>query len=124
MNTHGIVLDFGKHAGTLLTRVPVSYLRWMANETDKKDMALAELKRRGTILPELELSGHSINRFSLRFLDVWKTNKQDDEGLHSFMLRIASEALKQECIGEIYTYMGIKFVFEQNMEYPILKTVL
>ncbi len=51
LDTHHKVLDFGRHAGELWTRVPISYLKWLANELQdsnpNKAMALAELERRG-----------------------------------------------------------------------------
>ena len=49
INTHGMVIGFGKHKGELYTRVPVSYLFWMVNvEHQDAATAQAEIDRRGS----------------------------------------------------------------------------
>lgn len=49
------LIDFGKHKGTTMSKVPIGYLKWVA-ETDmpwfRKGPCLAELKRRGITMPK------------------------------------------------------------------------
>lgn len=131
INTHGLTIDFGKHSGELWTRVPVNYLLWMVNQpemaADRKQTAQAELDRRGTVKPTIDISGHAIDRASLRFRKTWhQTALNDDEGLHAWLCRIATEALasgeKLES-GKI-RHLGIKFVFEEGSDWPVLKSVM
>lgn len=134
MNTHGLIVTFGKHKGLPWTRVPASYLRWMVNEPETlpgfeehKKIAQAELDRRGTkVHSECEISPHAIDRASLRVRRTWHETALDkEEGLYSWLSRMASEALasvegKPECI----FYKGMKFVFKQGNQYPVLKSVM
>lgn len=127
MNTHGLRIDFGKHKGVLYTRVPVSYLRWMVQcNHSHAEIAKAELDRRGTVLPNVEVSGHAIDSASLRLRHIWhKTAKSDSEELHAWLCRICSEALaqsKSDDEGRIF-YKGMKLVFEDG-EWPVLKTCM
>jgi hypothetical protein len=130
-NPHGVVLTFGKHNGELLTRAPIGYVRWLTNQPtlDPKwrDLAKAEFERRGDTYPKVELSGHAIDNASLRVRKIWhETCLNADEGLYSWLQRVSLEALdhgeKLES-GKI-RHLGIKFVFEQGEEFPVLKTVM
>lgn len=131
LNTHGIVLDFGKHKGELLTRVPVSYIRWMANEVglrgDWQALAKAEHERRGNTYPVIELSGHAIDNASLRCRKIWhETALDNEEGLYSWLMRVSVEALEKGVkleSGKI-KYLKMKFVFAEGSEFPTLKTIM
>lgn len=126
LNTHNLVIDFGKHNGTLYTRVPVSYLKWMVQSRHSRaDIARAELDRRGTVTPELEISGHAIDSASNRLLGVWTGTKNKDEGLHAWLCRTALEAFNSGQLdnGGCIIHMGIKWVFQPG-EWPVLKTVM
>ncbi len=127
MNTHGITIDFGKHKGELFTRLPVSYLRWMINEnTRQADIAKAEFERRGDTMPKVELSGHAIDNASLRVRKIWHETRGKDEGLYSWLQRMALEALdngERLKSGKI-KYLGMKFVIVEGEEYPTLKTIM
>lgn len=127
MNTHNLICDFGKYTGILYTRIPVSYLMWMINiKHEKANIAKAELKRRGTILPTLDISGHAIDRASLKCQYLWKEDRKENEGLYSWLIRISMEALskfkldKDSCI----FYKKMKLAFTMDGEWPILKTVM
>lgn len=127
MNTHGLKLDFGKYDGQLYTRVPVSYLLWMVQcGHSRQEIAKAELDRRGTTVPNIEVSGHAIDSASLRLRKRWhETAKSKDEGLHSWLIRVAEEALerkKPNSDGVVF-HNGIKFVFDFG-EWPVLKTCM
>lgn len=126
INTHNMVVDFGKHKGALYTRLPVGYLTWMVNERHSRaDIAAAELKRRGTTLPDLDISAHAIDRASLHCRKIWHENRGDDEGLHAWLHRMAVEALKTEPDEKgRYHHLGIRWCFELDSVWPVLKTVM
>src|SRR5687767_10815733 len=106
INTHDLLVTFGKHKGERWTRLPIGYLKWLVNEHEKlknfpdaelhRDIALAELKRRGTVLEStMKISKHAIDRASLNCRGIWKeTRKDDNEGLNSWLERMANEALE------------------------------
>ena len=127
INTHGMICDFGKHSGTPYTRLPVSYLRWMVNvRHSRADIAQAELDRRGTTVPDLDISGHAIDTASLRVRRTWHETRRKDEGLHSWLCRVSAEALaaaEPDEDGRCY-HLGMKLVFEMDGVWPVLKTVM
>ena len=141
INTHNLIVDFGKHKGERWTRLPISYLKWLVNETkgEKKEIAQAELDRRGTVLSyEVEISGHAVDSASLRCRKIWHEDSVENEGLHSWLHRISNEALEKVSIqkdtldvlrGEGESEMklvhkGMKLVFVLGAIYPTLKTVM
>lgn len=128
LSTEGVKLSFGKHKGKLMTRVPVSYIRWMVNQDNipMKEYAQAEFKRRGNTMPLVELSGHAIDNASLRVRKIWHETRDVDEGLWSWLQRMTLEAIKEgeEVRGGKIKYKGMKFVIEQGEEFPILKTIM
>ena len=128
INTHNLKIDFGKHKGELWTRVPTSYISWLANhkeESENVKIARAEHKRRGTAYPNIEISGHAVDRASLHCRKIWHETKTKDEGLNSWLIRMSNEALQVNDIkGEKYCYLGMKFVFEFGEYYPTLKTII
>lgn len=121
INTHNLIVRFGKHKGERWTRVPVSYLQWLSNEGqgEPKEIARAELKRRGTTpKTDLELSGHAIDRAS-QVTDEWK-----EKGVHSWLTVLATEALAQADGHTEVEYKGYKFAFSYGDDYPVLKTII
>jgi len=139
INTHHLILTFGKHKGKLITRVPVSYLQWMVNEMDgyRKQLAEAELQRRGTTNPEIEVSGHAIDRASLTCRSIWYEtsrkkqgseggNKNIIEGISSWLSRISKQAYDKNDtdVQGRYVHLGMKFVIEKKDGWPIVKTVM
>lgn len=132
-NTHGFRMPHGKHRGELLTRVPVSYLRWISNERGHslQAMAKAELDRRGTTMPTLEISGHAIDRASLNCRKVWHSTANEGEGLHAWLMRMGGEARERgrpcdsdEPGSTRFDYAGLRWVFVEGEEFPVLKTVM
>ena len=96
VDTHNLVCTFGKHRGTLWTRIPPSYLVWMINTGHSRAaIAQAELDRRGMSQPSVDVSARAIDRASLRLLDLWQRtrNRDKNEGLHAWLTRMATEAL-------------------------------
>jgi hypothetical protein len=128
VNPHGAVINYGKHKGDLFTRLPRSYLVWMINERAPQwEIAKAEFERRGDTMPKIELSGHAIDNASLRVRKIWhETKASQEEGLWSWLQRVSLEALeKGEKLPSGKTkYMGMKFVFEEGEEFPVLKTIM
>lgn len=121
------VMPVGRHQGELITRMPVSYLKWMVcvkHEYVKE--AQAELDRRGTVTPDLEVSGHAINRASCRCLRIWQEDRNPGEGLHAWLVRLAREALKTGVRRgpNRYYWQGLLFVFAMDGTWPVLLTVL
>jgi len=131
MNTHGLIIDFGKHRGMPWTRVPVGYLFWCVNSLPEnhsgRAIAQAELDRRGSKLPTLDLSGHAIDRISQHSLDLWSADRRGEEGLHSWIVRIAEEALQARPDSKgrhRHPRLHLAFCFEPGNEFPYLKTVI
>ena len=130
VETHGDLMQVGRHKGELITRVPVSYLKWLANTPTHREHEIgkAELSRRGTVTPSLEVSGHAIDSASLRLRKTWhQTATGPDEGLHAWLCRKAAEALATaEELGapDVVIHDGVKWVFEREGIWPVLKTVM
>jgi len=124
--THDFLMPSGRHKGERITRVPVSYLKWMVNsEHSLAANASAELARRGTTTPDIDISGHAIDSASLRVRKVWHESRGDDEGLHSWLCRMARLAMAEgELRGDKIAYGGVLWVIEQGGCWPVLKTVM
>lgn len=126
INTHHLTIATGKHAGELYTRLPVGYLRWMINVGHSEaPTAQAELDRRGTIMPTLDVSAHAIDRASLQALDIWQATRKPDEGIAAWVHRIASEALHVEprAPGR-YVWGPLELAIETDLAWPIVKTLI
>jgi len=129
INTADLTITFGKHKGERWTRVPVSYLLWLSNtpgiDNRNKQIAEAELARRGTTKPDMDISGHAIDRASLECRAIWhETKLSEKEGLHSWLVRMASAALKTKADDKgRHHHQGMWFAFEQDGCWPVLKTV-
>lgn len=127
LNTHGVLMPNGKHKGERLTRVPVSYLKWMSNEPSHsmRDLAKAELARRGHKNPTVELTAHAIDNASLRVRKIWHETRGPEEGLYSWLTRMVVEAMASgEPVDGAYFYQGMKLVVEPGEEFPVLKTIM
>lgn len=108
------------------TQVPVAYLKWMVQSSHSRaEIADAELTRRGTVTPDLDISGHAIDRASLNCRKIWHETALDkNEGLHAWLVRMAGIALKNEPDEKgRHHHAGMKFVFEPG-KWPVLKTVM
>lgn len=127
LSTHGFVMEHGKHKGELITRVPVGYLKWMVRVSATNwQFAAAEMERRGTVTPDIEISGHAIDSASLRCRKIWHETRADDsEGLHAWLCRKAGEALAYgDKQGDKIAYDGMLFVFAEDGAWPALKTIM
>jgi len=121
------ILQFGiRWRGTRIQEVDQSYLSWMVNaKAGPWEIAEAELERRGWHVPEVDLSGHAIDSASLRIRRQWHADRNQAEGLHSWLCRVVPEALEH---GEspkpgVYIWKGVNFVIATSGRWPILKTV-
>jgi hypothetical protein len=128
IDTHNMICDFGKHRGERYTRLPVSYLKWLANTPNHKaqEIAKAELERRGTTTPTIEVSGHAIDRASISCRRQWhETKKDENEGIHAWLCRMAQEALDQgQDVKGKKLWNGLLFAYEMDGCWPVLKTVM
>jgi uncharacterized protein (DUF3820 family) len=124
---HQYVMQNGKHKGKRIVNVPVGYLMWMVNDGHSAAAwAEAELKRRGSVLPEIDISGHAIDRASLLCRKIWHLTRGPDEGLHAWLVRMSLEALQRGTRrGEHkILYNGMKFVIKTDHRWPVLLTVM
>jgi len=127
IDTHNLIVDFGKYKGERWTRLPISYLKWLMNQEGRRaEMALAELKRRGTNLNiQIEITPHALDRASLRCRHIWhETRENSNEGIYSWLHRVALKALKSGGGNEEVRHQGMKFIFKTNEHYPTLVTVM
>ncbi len=130
INTHGMVMDKGKHRGELYTRIPIGYLKWMINVGHSNaDIAAAELDRRGTVIDhDFIISNHAIDRVSLRCMGLWEEDREKDEGLYSWLARVVGECVRlidKDKAGVVkMRYKGMKLVFDIEGVWPVLKTVM
>ena len=126
---HEFVMPNGRHKDEPITRIPVSYLRWMVNVGHTFDnYAEAELSRRGTVLPDFEVSGHAIDRASLICWPLYKADRREDEGLHAWLVRRGKLALesvepRQDDPGR-FDHEELSLRFDVSTKWPVLKTVV
>lgn len=118
-----------RHGGELITRVPPGYLLWMVNVGHSEaEYAEAEIERRGIVFPEMEISGHAIDRASLRLNNLWVSTMKANEGIYAWLHRFALEAIKNgewiEGNDGTVIYQSVRFVFEINGRWPVLKTLM
>jgi L-arabinose isomerase len=124
--THHLICEFGRHKGERWTRIPLSYLKWLANEgSQHAPIALAEIKRRGIALTQdVEISGHAIDRASQELIGKWMETRVGNEGIHAWLCRLATAARERREIDGKHSHEGMKFVFVEGEIYPTLKTVM
>lgn len=130
INTHNLIISFGKHKGERWTRVPVDYLKWLSNEATMElpegkvsDIAKAELKRRGADMESsMKLSAHALDRISLFATPrAW-----EGQGIYTWLHNLAAAALEssdEEQPSEV-EYKGFRFAFAFGNDFPTLKTVI
>ena len=146
VNTHDLIIGFGKHAGERWTRVPVDYLKWLIDQkpnprfedqAENRKIALAELRRRGIAasdLERLELSEHAIDRAAETCFSVFRAdrkydrNKNPEEGLCAWLRRVATEAMENGKLDPVddtvYRWKRMRFVIKRGEAHPTLVTVM
>lgn len=76
-------------------------------------------------MPLVELSGHAIDKASLRCRKIWHQTRKEGEGLWSWLQRMTLEAIEQGAVtGDRIHYKGMKFCVMQGDEIPVLKTIM
>lgn len=128
MKTEEIILTNGRHKGERITRIPISYLKWIANTPDHYlcEAAKTEMKRRGTVTPEVDVSGHALDRASLRCRKIWHEDRGKDEGLYSWLCRITLDAilLGEKLEGESrIEHKGMILTITKDGNWPVLMTI-
>lgn len=127
IDTSNLICDFGRFKGEPWTRLPVSYLKWLGNEGGRyAPTALAEMKRRGIPLTqEVDVTGHAVDRASQKMIGKWMETRVGDEGIHSWLARMATAARARgrEFDGR-YEYAGMLFTFAEGQLFPVLTTVM
>lgn len=129
LKTDGYYMRTGKHKGERITRVPVSYLMWMVNAGHgEAERAAQELKRRGTTFPTLELSGHAIDRASIRLERLWKRERNEGEGIYHWLHGRAEKAWeyhqKRNGGSDVFDHEGVRWAFAVDGVWPVLKSVM
>jgi hypothetical protein len=127
IDTNNLICDFGPYNGQRWTRIPAQYLKKIANTGGHKGekLALAELKRRGTITAGVEVSGHAVDRASQVLIGKWMELRTGNEGIHAWLCRMAFEARERgKKVEDKYHFAGMKFVFAEGALYPVLTTVM
>lgn len=129
--THNYVLQTGKYKGQYITRVPAKYLSFLiASPTipeELQELAEIELERRNSYVPkDIFLSGHAIDQASLRLADLWTSSRNKKEGIYSWLAKFAEKALAKGTTTKdgIYAFRGVLFVFTEDKDCPVLKTVM
>ena len=127
---HAFKMPNGKHRGERLVRVPVSYLRWMCTSGHElAHYAKAEMMRRGTSIPNFDVSGHALDRLSQHSLNTWVVSRMKDEGIHSWLVRICNDALAEadpDLVAQSEFQLerhGLFLCFGKEGEWPVLKTI-
>lgn len=121
-----------RHSDERIVNVPVGYLQWMVNSGHSEaDYAEAELKRRGSVFPDLEVSNHAVDRMYLKCRDRFERDRAADEGPCAWTLRVAREALDKgrRVPGvngkEKIHWKGMKLAFTgDTTRWPVLVTIM
>lgn len=125
------IMDFGKWKGTPITRVDLSYLKWMVNVNPPhrhRKLALDEINRRGSAIEEtVVISDHAVDRLSLRGIGIWDRCREENEGIVSWLKRICGQALtecekipgNEEGTFKIH-FLSLELVFKEGVIAPTL----
>jgi hypothetical protein len=126
LNTHNLLIDFGRYKGERWTRVSTNYLLSLVRHSHpERALAEAELQRRGTAIPAFDVSNHAVDRASQDCADIWRRTAKKGEGIHSWLVRMATRALVEppDAQGR-HRYKGMKFAFDTDGAWPLLVTVI
>ena len=123
-------IEHGKHRGQLWTRLPLAYVRFLANSSHgtQQAIALAELERRG-VDPRndghgIEVTMHAIDRASQKLLHIWDERRKGDEGLATWLARSSLDALqKGEFRNGRYEFEGVRYVIKEGYLEPVLASI-
>ena len=118
--------SYGRHKGEPIGELPDDYLLNIVKRGFRgADKARDELVRRGVPLPCCSVTKHAVDRASTRLLDYWRSTSKKDEGLQTWLLRVANAALRNGTeAGEHIVHKGLKFGFTYSGPWPVLQTVM
>jgi len=76
-------------------------------------------------MPDLEISGHAIDRASLLCRKIWHKTRKGNEGISSWLHRMCKEAIEKTMkdVDGNYVYNDMIFSIEDDGVWPVLKTV-
>lgn len=134
------VINVGRYSGTPIDQLPTSYLRWMLGQDFPAEwLAIAKAKVDASPFHNepLTVSRHAIDRFSLRFAQLWQHHlagkPEKPDGIATFLVKLAEDAWKNgsdvsknrhQDDGIVKFHRGIKFVFNQNEKFPDYKELI
>lgn len=122
-------IGFGRYSGTPWTRLPISYLRKLANSGYGSGQAQArlELERRGLSVEDedIEITLHAVDRASLKLIGRWKKEARGELGFASWIKKGAQEAIRQgQFVGNNrYVYNGVVYVVVSGHIVPSVVSV-
>lgn len=137
-----VKMEVGQYEGTPVAQLPVSYCRWILNQDFPEEIMLAA-KRKVDASPmcndRLNVTRHAIDRFSIRFIDVWmdrytlNDRKITSMGISTFLVKLAGDAWehgediskhRHKDDGIVKEHGGIKYVFNQSKRFPEYKDLI
>lgn len=146
MNDEIPVMPAGRYVGKRVDTLPASYLRWVISQKFAPEiLACAKHKLESSDYNDLYLNvtRHAIDMFSKRFLTKWQRGVEEQfevyksmsktDGLATFVAKCAQEAwekgldrsrFRHEDDGVVKEFDGIKWVFQQNKNYPDYKELI
>lgn len=126
IDTHNYRMRTGRFMGQRITRVPASSLLGMIRARhEEAEYAEAELERRGTVIPAVDVSGHAIDRASQVCLKHWRRTRLESEGMYAWLVRMTLLALKEgHPRGEKTAYEGMLFAIDTSGFLPALKSIM
>jgi hypothetical protein len=76
--------------------------------------------------PAVEIDGAAIDRASLQCRDIWHRTRRGGEGLHSWLMRVAAEALETGVPDRngYRLHQGMALEFASGGEAPVLRSVM
>lgn len=93
-------MPYGKYKGTKIDQLPNSYLKWMlGHDFPEEYLRYARKKVNSNITSSIDINvtRHALDKFSLKYMHLWKPVKLGNgvyEGFASYVARVAYEALE------------------------------
>lgn len=132
-------MTVGRYAGTPIDKLPNSYLRWMLTQDFPKlwkDAAAKKLDASQHSDIYLNVTRHTLDMFSKRFLHLWlqtEARKKEGDGFATFVARAAQEAWEKGEDTSLHRHQddglrrdwnGLRWVFKVAEGYPDFKDVI
>ena len=133
-------MQVGRYSGVAVDKLPNSYLRWLIAQDFSKlivDAAKQKLDESEHSDLFINVSRHTVDMFSKRFLGLWVNSEadkgEDAVGLGTFIATLAQQAWehgediskhRHQDDGTVKLYKDIKWVFNVGLNYPDYKDVI